>query len=195
MMLIICRFRLFLRKEVNRIIIGEQQSTGLIKGVSLGILAPGETASKTLLLASTGTNGDRMVDISVQSRTAPLSSPISRPGSPSGPDALETSSTENNEILQTLEIPIIAPFIFKQQMVYMRKDGALNALSDLTTFDKEFWDDSQGGRVVVSSTLECVDCAGAAGIVIESIELVKEVTSFGKRSIAHLLNIFIFISE
>ena len=146
----------------------------MIKGVSFGILNAGETVSKPLHLLSTGSAGERMLDISIQSRTFPFTSPISRPSSPNG-DTTELISNDINEVLQTIEIPVIAPFTIDHKVSYRRKTGPLPGLGDLKSFDDDFWDDSQGGEAFVTTTMECATNVGAIPVVIESIRLVEEV--------------------
>ncbi|KAK0486236.1 Foie gras liver health family 1-domain-containing protein [Armillaria novae-zelandiae] len=46
----------------------EVDDAGLIKGISFGVLVPGVSSIKTLNLSNTGGAGDRMLDISIQSR-------------------------------------------------------------------------------------------------------------------------------
>ena len=53
---------------VNFIDLEGQRSSALIKGVAFGVLQPGDSVRKTLRLTSTGAGGERVLDISVQSR-------------------------------------------------------------------------------------------------------------------------------
>ncbi|KAH8115389.1 Gryzun, putative trafficking through golgi-domain-containing protein [Phellopilus nigrolimitatus] len=151
--------------SLNYILIEDEQSSGLIKGISYGVLHPGTTACKTLHLVSTSSAGERMLDVSIQSRTV-------LPGHP------EASPT--NEVLQTLVIPVVAPFKVKHETSYTHRSSIDPGQADLTTFDADYWDDSVGGRAFVVTIFECVDCAGASSVSIESVKLNAKGSAFSK---------------
>ena len=152
----------------NYIAVEGERSTGLIKGISFGTLHPGTTGCKTLHLVSSGRAGERMVDVSVQSRTlAPLSD--------SEPE-VATARVETGEVLQTLVVPTIDPFTVTHEISYGRSAMGPGP-ADLSTFDPEFWDDRQGGRAFITTTFECAECIGASNVIIESIRLAAEVWS------------------
>ncbi|KAL5532043.1 hypothetical protein ACEPAF_5607 [Sanghuangporus sanghuang] len=151
----------------NRIFIEGEQSSGLIKGISFGTLHPGTTACKTLHLVSSGRAGERMVDVSVQSRTlAPLSDSESDAPAP---------RVETGEVLQTLVVPTVDAFIVAHEVSYGRRPAMGPGPADLSTFDPEFWDDREGGRAFIKTTFECAECTGASNVIIDSIELDTEV--------------------
>lgn len=153
--------------SVNHISIEDEHSSGLIKGISYGIIHPGVTACKTLHLICTGSAGERMLDISVQSRTVMPQS-----------EAEPNSSIEMSEVLQTLVVPVVSPFIVSHETTYARCKPSGSGPANLSTFNSEYWDDSEGGRAFVNTTFECTDCEGASSILIENIKLNSEVHIF-----------------
>ncbi|EJD08009.1 uncharacterized protein FOMMEDRAFT_138064 [Fomitiporia mediterranea MF3/22] len=158
--------------SVNHIAAEEEQSSGLIKGISFGKLHPGTTACKTLHLMSSGVAGERMIDVSVQSQTI---SPLSNvdPGAPE--PRMETS-----EVLQTIVVPTVAPFVVAHQTTYARRTSAGPGPASLSAFDPDHWDDSLGGRATVTTIFECVECIGASCVLIDSMKLRTEENSHSK---------------
>ena len=144
---------------VNSITVEEESSSSFIKGVSFGTLAPGTSCAKTLYLTSTGGAGDRVLDISVQSR------------SQQGTD--EDPSTEDlTEILQTLVVPTVSAFNVTHDVVYRRSVRDRAGHADLRAFEEDFWDDGYGGEANVNLTLEC---AGPWNIELENVILERQV--------------------
>ena len=125
------------------------------------MLAPGVHVIKTLYLVNTGAAGNRMVDISVQSRST---------NSEAIDDSLEFQDV--TETLQTLVVPTVDPIEMSQIVTYMRSLGEWPGLADLRTFDTDFWDDRCSGEALITSKIVCV---GPSKIEIESIRLEKEV--------------------
>lgn len=123
---------------------------------------------KALQLVSAGAAGDRTIDISVQSRIALPSNPVSSPISP----ATQASLPDTGENLQTLIIPAVLPLKITQNTSYKRRGEGIPGLARLSTFDKEFWDDSAGGEALVRTTVECV---GPWSLVVENIKFIPEV--------------------
>ncbi|KAL5512612.1 hypothetical protein ACEPAG_3265 [Sanghuangporus baumii] len=156
----------------NRIIIEGEQSSSLIKGISFGTLHPGTTACKTLHLVSSGRAGERMVDVSVQSRTlAPLSDSESDAPAP---------RLETGEVLQTLVVPTVDAFIVTHEVSYGRRPTMGPGPADLSTFDPEFWDDMEGGRAFVKTTFECAECIGASNVLIDNVKLDTEESHYAR---------------
>lgn len=148
---------------VNVIRIDDEQSTGLIRGVSLGTLAPGSSAQAALSLISAGGAGDRILDISVRSR--PPSSDNEGDESNADEVALETS-----EVLRTLVVPTLDPFTIVQDVKYRRSLASTAAPTDLRTFNESWWDDGDGGEAHVRTTFECV---GPWGLKVEGVKLLR----------------------
>lgn len=161
--------QLIMFPSVNRIEFAGEQSTGLIKGVSFGYLSPGMTARKILYLTSIGAGGERMLDVSVQSRDV-------------GGQAVEGAkpvgeSGDVQEHLQTLIVPVISPFTFSHQTAYSRRgDNPEYSLGDLHTFDKDYWDDLYGGEAHVQTTVTSAE--GHNSISISGLKFVEEVSNF-----------------
>lgn len=153
------------------IIFDAQRSSGLIKGIRLGTIAPGVSATKTLYLVGSGAPGDRMLDVSIQSTSA-------QPGSTSksDDDAVPRSSSslgehaaiDSCEKLQTIVIPTSGALTATNDVAYRRSKNAMPALADLSTVEDDFWDDSHGGVAVVTTRIEC---SAPCGLVVESLKL------------------------
>jgi hypothetical protein len=110
---------------------------------------------------NTGAAGNRMVDISVQSR--PTSSEETD-------DSLEFQDV--TETLQTLIVPAVDSIEIDQTVTYSHSPSEWPGLADLRTFDADFWDDRFGGEALITSKIACV---GPSGVEIESIRLEREV--------------------
>jgi trafficking protein particle complex subunit 11 len=136
-----------------------ETSNSLIKGVSLGSLPPGAKVHKTLLLRATGGEGDRTLDISVQSR-------------PSGSAEEEGPTTET---LQTLIVPVVAAFKTVLDVAYRRSTASARGIADPNSYDVNYWDDADGGEAIVTAHIEC---PGPWEIEIEEIQLVKKVDEY-----------------
>lgn len=139
-----------------------------------GVLHPGVTACKTLRLSSAGAAGERMLDISVQSRSVTSPECVESPSSPASP----VSPAETGEILQTLVIPTVTPFNVTHDVSYRRQVGSLPHVSDLSTYDPAYWDNGIGGCAGISTVIECTEYPGATSLTIEKIELSIEVIIF-----------------
>ncbi|GLB37359.1 putative foie gras liver health family 1 [Lyophyllum shimeji] len=130
---------------VNTIILGDDRSTNFIKSVPFGLLAPGVSAVKTLYLVNSGAAGDRMVDISIQSR------PTNAVIDPTNPELQDLTET-----LKTIVIPAIDPFNVTQTISYTRGVPDWPGLANLNTFDGDSWNNSRTSEAVVSTRMECV---------------------------------------
>jgi hypothetical protein len=137
---------------VNVIRVDDEHSQSLIKGVNLGTVMPGETALKTLYLKNAGGVGDRVLDISVQSRS---------------PVAQDTS-----DVLHTLFVPTVAPMKVEYDVKYMHARGPLAGLTDLQTYESNYWDDGEGGEALVRARMSCM---GPWGVSVETVRLVRKV--------------------
>ena len=87
---------------VNYIVMDDQRSTSLIKGIACGTLSPGVSILKKLYLTNLGAPGDRVVVISVQSQSrsppsasAPTSPAPTSPSSPTSPVSAEPASAHH----------------------------------------------------------------------------------------------------
>ncbi|RDB24899.1 Trafficking protein particle complex subunit 11 [Hypsizygus marmoreus] len=145
---------------VNTIVLGDETSSNFIKGVFFGSLAPGVSVVKTLHLTNTGAAGDRVVDISIQSRTL---------GSAADPENFELHDT--TETLRTVVVSTVEPLKVTQTIVYRQGLGEWPGLADLRTFDGDFWDHNQAGEAVVNTRIECV---GPFALEVESIRLERQ---------------------
>ncbi|KAJ7496837.1 Gryzun, putative trafficking through golgi-domain-containing protein [Mycena latifolia] len=146
----------------NVIVLDDERSSSLIKGVGFGVLQPGVSVVKTLYLVSSGPAGDRMVDVSIQS-TAPTTAAAHAPESPELQDMTET--------LQTLVVPTLEALKAEFGVVYKRAVGARAGVADLRTYDYDFWEDGDGGEALVEARMECV---GPWGVEVASVRLLRE---------------------
>ncbi|KAK2463095.1 hypothetical protein APHAL10511_004750 [Amanita phalloides] len=149
--------------SVNYIIFENERSSSLIKGVPFGVLQPGANRVKILNLINTGLPGDRVLDISARSR------PSTDPGRKSE-DLDETNAEleyDSTETLCTLIVPAVEPFRITHDVLYRRSPQQWTGLSDLTTFNGDYWDD-RGGEAIVSVRVECT---GPWPIVVENVML------------------------
>ncbi|KAJ7350608.1 Gryzun, putative trafficking through golgi-domain-containing protein [Mycena albidolilacea] len=143
----------------NLIVLDEERSPSLIKGVNFGILQPGVSVVKTLHLISSGAAGERMVDVSIQSTVV-------------GTEAPENPELQDmTETLQTLVVPTVEAIKVKYGVVYKRAAAARVGVADLRTYDHDFWDDGDGGEAVVTAQMEC---AGPWGLEVASVKLLRE---------------------
>jgi hypothetical protein len=154
---------------VNSIMLGEEQSAGLVRGVSFGVIGPGVNVVRTLYLRSMGAPGDRMVDISV--RTLCIA------GTNTGTEAgaavvVEQERGDVSETLRTLVVPTVEAVKVGYGVVYRRKVGKGMGPGDLRAFEPEYWDDREGGEGVVNVRFEC---GGPWRVVVESVKLVRKV--------------------
>ena len=154
---------------MNDIRIDEERSSGLIKGVDLGAISPGVTVLKILHLTNTGASGDRILDISIQSRTFTKADKAASPISPSSP-SIDHSDT--SESLQTLVIPTVNAMKMAFDVKYTRAHRSSAGLIDLKSYEDEYWDDSDGGEAQVEARWECV---GPWSLSVEKVRLVRKV--------------------
>ncbi|KAJ7030012.1 Gryzun, putative trafficking through golgi-domain-containing protein [Mycena alexandri] len=140
----------------NAIVLDDERSSSLIKGVDFGVLQPGVSVVKTLHLISSGAAGERMVDVSIQSTAVGGH----QPENPELQDMTET--------LQTLVVPTSEAIKVNFGVVYKRALAARAGVADLRTYDHDFWDDSDGGEAIVTAQMEC---AGPWGLEVASVKL------------------------
>lgn len=173
-------------ESVNHLVFDDQHSSGLIRGVSFGIVAPGVNALKTLYLVNTGAAGDRTLDISIQSRSIPKSSPSSSAVS------LDVTAypSDTSEALQTLTVPTINPIKLSYDVGYTRTLAKRLGSAHLQTFEGDFWDDGEGGEALVSVRMEVV---GPWGLEVQSVNLIRQVRN-GRSDSSCAVTDFIFLS-
>lgn len=166
---------------VNSIILENERSTSLIKGISFGILQPGANGIKTLFLISAGLAGDRVLDISVRSRL-----PADQGEVEEGLDETkEEINDDSTETLHTLTVPAVEPFLINYDVAYRRSTQEWQGLADLKTFSGDYWD-GRGGEAVINVRIEC---PGPWPIEVEGVVLEREVRIFRHNLI---LNVDIF---
>ena len=152
---------------VNSIVLENERSTSLLKGISFGVLPPGANRIKALYLSSTGLAGDRVLDISVRSRL-PADQGEVEDGVDESKDEMDYDSTET---LHTLTVPAVEPFRIHYDVVYRRSTQEWAGLADLKTCDGDYWDD-RGGEAVINVRIEC---PGPWPIEVEGVVLEREV--------------------
>lgn len=157
--------------------VDDARSSSLIKGIELGVLAPGVTIVKTLHLFNTGAGGDRMIDISIQSRTAIADKHDSDQAEDQEDEDEDndgkTSSHDSMEHLHMIVVPTTNPFKLTHSVTYRHALDPWPGLANLETFDEGFWDDRRGGEALVTATLSSV---GPSSLNIESLRLERRVS-------------------
>ena len=103
-----------------------------------------------------------MLDLSIQSRAA-------------RPDSHDVLAEDASETLRTVIIPVVPAFSVSAQTTYTRRSAPDSGPADLTTFEPDYWNDAIGGKALISTSLECVDCVGACPVLVDSIHLVPGV--------------------
>ncbi|KAI9568859.1 Gryzun, putative trafficking through golgi-domain-containing protein [Boletus coccyginus] len=162
-------------EAVQFISFDDQKSSGLIKGIQFGIVKPGVSLVKTLVLMSSGAPGDRTIDVSVQSSTTvqppPPSLAESHTRSPSPSEILdELQNRDTCEVLQTLLIPTSSVFMVRQDVAYQRSLRPPPALSDLSVLEGSHWEAHVNGEAVVTTVVEC---AAPCGVEVEKVVLCR----------------------
>ena len=150
---------------VNRIILDDEVSTSLIRGVKFGVLEPGVETVKTLYVLNTGAVGNRTLDVSIRSQST-----TQLPSSPRTPDSAGPHDT--NETLQTLVIPTTQAIKITSDVSYQRSLRPQAGLVDLRTYGNDLWEDGVSGEATITSTFRC---AGSCGLRLESIQLENQV--------------------
>ncbi|CAL1711378.1 unnamed protein product [Somion occarium] len=154
----------------NFISVDEERSSSLIKGVEFGVLPPGVNMNKTLYLACSGAVGDRVIDISVQSRSMASVSPTT-PVTPQSPSQV----ADTGETLRTLVVPTVDPITATHHVTYRRSTKPSPGLGDLDTFEGDYWDDAGEAHVVTTMT-----SVGPSGIFVEGLKLLREDGTYAK---------------
>jgi hypothetical protein len=147
-------------EAVNVIRVDDEHSQNLIKGIAIGSIAPGATTLKTLYLTSTGGVGDRVLDISIQSR-----SPVSR---------------DTSEVLRTLSVPTVASMSVAYGVKYLHAPRPLPGLTDMHTYESDYWDDSEGGEALINARMTCT---GPWGLSVETVRLSRKVRSITRHCV------------
>jgi trafficking protein particle complex subunit 11 len=141
---------------VNHITLGDDSSTSLIKGVSFGIVEPGGVVKRTLYLHSTGTGGDRILDLSIQSHTIQPES--------------SNMSPNTNETLRTLVVHTVPAMKPSFTVTYTRDPEPLPALLDLSKYEP----DAVEGQSMATMTVAVIS-SGPWEVVVDSIRYKPEV--------------------
>ncbi|KDQ13969.1 hypothetical protein BOTBODRAFT_110665 [Botryobasidium botryosum FD-172 SS1] len=143
--------------SVNDITIDDQTSTGMIKGVDFGTVSSGDAILKTIYLMSRGSAGERVIDISIQSRIADTA-----------PDA---DAEHASEMLQTLVIPTSRPLDTTFDIAYHRVPDMRRPLLDLATFDADTNVFDARSRATIAGR---IICAGPSDVELISVRLDKK---------------------
>ncbi|KAF8911521.1 Gryzun, putative trafficking through golgi-domain-containing protein [Gymnopilus junonius] len=154
-------------EAVNWIVVDEERSSSLIKGIHVGVLAPGVSVTKTLHLFSTGAAGDRMVDISVQTRTVSRKLEGIQEEDNGKNDEQQHHAHDMMEHLKMFTIPTVEPIQVTHDVSYRRSLKSWSGPADLQTFEESFWDDRKGGEALINVLMSCV---GPWSLNIESVE-------------------------
>ncbi|EJD46843.1 hypothetical protein AURDEDRAFT_86850 [Auricularia subglabra TFB-10046 SS5] len=146
------------------ITLDEQRSTALLKGVAFGTLGPGESVSKVLTLLSTRAAGDRVLDISVQSRG--VSGNDEQPDSPDDAERHDSADRDTNDILHTLTVPTVPPLECAWSVAYSRPREDMRAPADMSSYDQDAFEGDVDAHLVLTCT-----SPGPWAIELQSVEL------------------------
>ncbi|KAF5354759.1 hypothetical protein D9756_005506 [Leucocoprinus leucothites] len=147
----------------NKITIDHEQSSSLIKGVLCGVVKPGVAVVKTLHLLSQGAAGDRILDISVQTKVPEGLSP--------GDQETQESREDTMENLQTIVIPTVDAFQLTQDIAYQHNAEGWSALTDLESYEENHEDYRRGIEAIVVTDIRVV---GPSSVYIEHVEFEEE---------------------
>jgi hypothetical protein len=142
-----------------------ERSSGLIKGVSLGAVRPGGNVVKKLTLLGMGAGGERIIDISVQSR--PLTAVAIIPPDESN---IENATADVTETLRTLVVPVAAPITVAYDVSYRNMPNKLLGIADLRAYETN---DSDCWEAVVLARFEFL---GPRSLKMENVTLIRQVT-------------------
>lgn len=157
--LFLCFVKLIM--AVNHITLDDVRSNSLIKGVSYGILNPGQTSQKVLLLHSTGAAGDRSLDISVQCDLPDETGLTKMTSSPVSP------VTTVSESLHSLTIQTASPFLCDFSTSFrLFSDGRVLEISDLRRYDASYVEPY--AQLILRTT---ISASGPRPIRVEKISL------------------------
>ncbi|KAF8331398.1 Gryzun, putative trafficking through golgi-domain-containing protein [Cantharellus anzutake] len=143
---------------VSYVMVGEERSQALIKGVSFGIVQKGTSATRILYFIG-GASGERTLDISIQSRA------LCTDGEPD-------QAIHMNETLRQLKVLVVPPIQCAFRTAYLRDSRPLLPVMDLSKFEPNAFEPV--GRALVSID---VTCTGPQGIVVSSIQLIPRASS------------------
>lgn len=121
-------------------------------------------------MVNTGAAGDRILDISIQSRSI---SKLLVPTSPVSPDGPAYPS-DTSEALQTLIVPTANPIRVSYDLAYRRALAERPGLANLTAFESDYWNDGEGGEAIVTARLETV---GPWSLEVLDMKLLRHVCS------------------
>lgn len=139
-----------------------EQSSSLIKDVHCGVVAPGMSVTKTLHLLSSGAAGDRVLDISVQTRIPEVIA-----------EDQEHRVNDVTETLQTIVVPTLEAFQVMQEVTYQHSLKGWGGLADLASYDEDYEDEGRGAEAMVMTD---VSIAGPWSVYVEHIGLEDEVS-------------------
>ncbi|KAF8633400.1 hypothetical protein AX17_004571 [Amanita inopinata Kibby_2008] len=165
---------------INAIMMNDERSTSLIKGIPFGTLQPGASCVKTLHLIGSGAPGHRVLDISVRSR--PVMHDRRNVEDPASEES-GLSEDDTTETLHTVVVPTVDPFKISHDIVYKRSSREWPGLVDLKMLESDYWDD-RGGEAIVDVRVETL---GPWSIEVEGIALERE-HGFGARIIDSALD-------
>jgi len=146
-------------------VVDGEKSSSLIKGIQLGVVAPGVSTIKTVHLFNTGAGGDRMVDVSIQTKTVSSESQDNEAWEDGGEDG------DAMEHLNLLVVPTVNPIEVTHGILYRRTLDPWAGLANLATFEDSYSDNRRGSEATVTLTMSCV---GRWGLLIENIEFEKK---------------------
>ncbi|KZV82442.1 hypothetical protein EXIGLDRAFT_843706 [Exidia glandulosa HHB12029] len=155
----------------DEIRLGDQKSSALLKGVPCGILGPGEKMRHTLTLSSTRAGGDRVLDISVQSRAVTGDEEEIVAAEADGDESLrledhEGAKADTNEMLHTLVVPTIPPFDCSWTVSYARPLQSMREPADMAAYEPDAFESDVAANLMLTCTVP-----GPWDVELKSVQL------------------------
>ena len=140
----------------NTITVDAETSSSIIKQISLGTLQPSSSLTKTIFLRADGHPGDRILDVSIQSRLHPTSA--------SSGATQSDEEARPNETIRTVTIPCVRPIGVAFGLERHPPKEPVRELLALDAFEEGEFD--KEGEVLLTSRF---DLLGAWDLEVESV--------------------------
>lgn len=163
---------------MTQLLVDNETIAGGVHTISLGVLAPGQTSSKTIYLKTSGLPGDRLLEFSLRVRAPEPDASSATPSTMS--DSRSTPAPA--EIPQTLVVPAVHPLHCTFDAVYRKKRRPLKPLMDMT--EPDGWEGAC--EMMLGAKIRAF---GPSSIVIENVTLSCDVSQNAMSCVSHLFAI------
>lgn len=159
---------------MTQLLVDNETIAGGVHTISLGVLAPGQTSSKTIYLKTSGLPGDRLLEFSLRVRAPEPDASSATPSTMS--DSRSTPAPA--EIPQTLVVPAVHPLHCTFDAVYRKKRRPLKPLMDMT--EPDGWEGAC--EMMLGAKIRAF---GPSSIVIENVTLSCDVSQNAISCVSH----------